>query len=440
MITTRLTLTLLFCTCNCCLFAQTLSLKECIKRMEKDGRAMKSVEITTKQSQWEHRQAKDAFLPSLNISNQNNLSIGRVLDPTTYQFLTNRTVYDMNATIGISMTIFSGFERVHRVKKAELNVAAAETDLEETRNSLTLEVIRLFLEILMDKEAIEICNNKIRLLEKQEDLIAKKVEYQAATQGDLMNIQADIMRAQVDRSAAFSELYLDKVSMCELLEIDEWEHFDAVFDEDPEAPRMWSSSDVFIYASGLPQIRKKEISVEMARRDAKIASSSFWPTIKLNAGYGTTFSNARIKSSGEDYNFYDQLRDNMSSYVSLSLNFPILSAITTSHAVKARKYAVRTSELELQRTLTALDKEVKQAVVQVNTAYEKYRLLEKEVEKDSEALRQTEVRYNSGAATYYDYQIAVGNLFQAQAERIQAQYEYIYRTKIMDYYSGNLLY
>ena len=103
--------------------------------MEKDGRAMKSVEITTKQSQWEHQQAKDAFLPSLNISNQNNLSTGRVLDPTTYQFLTNRTVYDMNATIGISMTIFSGFERVHRVKKAELNVAAAETDLEETRNT-----------------------------------------------------------------------------------------------------------------------------------------------------------------------------------------------------------------------------------------------------------------------------------------------------------------
>ena len=137
----------------------------------------------------------------------------------------------MNATIGISMTIFSGFERVHKVKKAELNVAAAETDLEETRNSLTLEVIRLFLEILMDKEAIEICNNKIRLLEKQEQLISKKVEYQAATQGDLMNIQADIMRAQVDRSAAFSELNMDKVSMCELLVIDDWEHFDVIFDD-----------------------------------------------------------------------------------------------------------------------------------------------------------------------------------------------------------------
>lgn len=422
------------------LYSQAFTLQQCMEIAGNDNKSINIADENRIQKQLEFQQAKSIFVPSINISNQHNISTGRVLDPTTYQFLTNRTVYDMSTTIGISMTIFSGFERFHRVKKAELNVADAETDLEKTKNSLKLEVIRLFLEILMDKEAIEICDNKIGLLEKQEDLIAKKVEYQAATQGDLMNIQADIMRAQVDRSAAFSELYLDKVSMCELLEIDDWEHFDVVFDEDPEAPRMWSSSDVFIYASGLPQIRKKEISVEMAKRDAKIASSSFWPTIKLNAGYGTTFSNARIKSSGEDYNFYDQLRDNMSSYVSLSLNFPILSAITTSHAVKARKYAVRTSELELQRTLTALDKEVKQAVVQVNTAYEKYRLLEKEVEKDSEALRQTEVRYNSGAATYYDYQIAVGNLFQAQAERIQAQYEYIYRTKIMDYYSGNLLY
>ena len=130
----------------------------------------------------------------------------------------------------------------------------------------------------------------------------------------------------------------------------------------------------------------------------------------------------------------------MSSYVSLSLNIPILSAITTSHAVKARKYAVQSSELELQKTLYSLDKEVKQAIVRVNTAYEKYKLLAKEVEKGTEALRQTEIKYNVGAATYYDYQLALGNLFQAQAERIQAQYEYIYRTKVMDFYSGSLLY
>ena len=83
---------------------------------------------------------KDSFLPSLALSNQHNLSTGRVLDPTTYQFLTNRTVYDMNASIGGSMTLFSGLDRVHRVMRAALNVRTAELDVEKTKNELTLEV------------------------------------------------------------------------------------------------------------------------------------------------------------------------------------------------------------------------------------------------------------------------------------------------------------
>ena len=382
----------------------------------------------------------DSFLPSISVSTQQSVSTGRVLDPTTYQFVTNRSVYDMSASIGGSMTLFSGMERYHQVKKAELNVQSAEWDVERTKNDLVLEVTRLFLEILMDKETVEICENKIGLLEKQEQLIAKKVEYQSATQGDLLNVQADLTRAQVERSSALNELNMDKVAMCELLEIDDWEHFDVAFEDGSMEPRLWSVSDVMAHASGLPQVRQKEVAVEQAKRDVQIASASYWPTVKLNAGYGSTFSNARVKSSGEEYMFYDQLRDNMSSYVTMSLSIPILSAFTASHTVKARKYAVQASELELQRTLLALDKEVKQAVVQVNTAYEKYQLLAKEVEKGTEALRQTEAKYDAGATTYYDYQIALGNLFQAQAQRLQARYEYIYRTKIMDFYSGFSLY
>ena len=188
-----------------------------------------------------------------------------------------------------------------------------------------------------------------------------------------------------------------------------------------------------------PQIRQKEVAIQQAKRDIQISSSSYWPTIKLNVGYGSTYSNARVKTTGEDYVFYDQLRDNRSAYVTASLSIPILSAITVSHSVRAKKQAAELSELELQQTLISLDKEVKQAVIQTNTAYEKYNLLAKEVEKGAEALRQTEAKYSVGAATYYDFQIAVGNLFQSQAERLRARYEYIYWIKIMHYYSGDSL-
>jgi len=92
------------------------------------------------------------------------------------------------------------------------------------------------------------------------------------------------------------------------------------------------------------------------------------------------------------------------------------------------------AEYKLSQTKYTLDKEVKQAIVNANTSYEKYTLLATDVDKFNEALRQTEEKYAAGAATYYDYQIVVGNLFQAQAQRLQSKYEYIFRTKIIDFY------
>lgn len=416
------------------------SLADCIQ-CAWNGTAVRLTQSSKERNSVEHVISKDSFLPSISLTNQQNLSIGRVLDPTTYQFVTNRFVFDMNASIGSSLTLFSGFERVQKMKKTELSIKVAELEVERTKQDIALEVTRVFLEILMDKEVVAVYEKKIGLLEKQETIIAKKVDIQTATKGDLLNIQSDIARAHIERSDALRELNLDKVAICELLEISDWENFDVVFDE-REIPemRIWDVQRIIHDAQTLPQIRQKEIAVQQANRDVKIAAAAYWPTVKLNAGYGSSFSNVRVTKTGDEYLLYDQLRDNMSSYVTVSIIIPILSAITVSHAVKARKHDVQTSELELHRTLLALDKEIKQAIVYTNTAFENYQLLAKEVEKNTEVLRQTEARYDAGAATYYDYQIAVSNLFQSQAERLHARYEYIYRTKIMDYYSGNSLY
>lgn len=72
-----------------------------------------------------------------------------------------------------------------------------------------------------------------------------------------------------------------------------------------------------------------------------------------------------------------------------------------------QKRADTRAEHELAQAKLALDKEVKQAIVNANTSYEKYTLLETEVEKCREALRQ-----------------------------LQSKYEYIFRTKIIDFYTG----
>ena len=418
-------------------FSQSFTLRQCIELAQARNQSIKIAESAKESKRWEYRQAKDAFIPSLSITNQHNLSSGRVLDPTTYQFVTSKPVYDMSAAIGGSITLCSGLERVYQVKRAGLGLRGAELEVDRIRNNLALEVTRLFLEILMDEEAMGIYGKKVELLEKQEALIQRKVELKAATPGDLLSVQADIARAQVERASALSELYTDKIALCELLEVDDWEHFEVSGEGIAEvAPQIWNIEEIYASARKLPQVLQQEVALEQARREVQIVSASYLPSLRLNAGYGSTFSNARVSLTGDEYVFQDQLRDNMSAYVTATVSIPILSAITVSHAVKARRTALNASEQELQRALLSLEKEVKQALIQVNTAYEKYKLLVTEEEKAEEALRQMVVKYEVGAVTYYEYQIAVANLFQARAERLRARYEYVYRTKVIDYYAG----
>ncbi len=417
----------------------TFSLSECINKAVEGNIQVKQALTNVDIADEARKGSAYSFIPSLSLSNQHNLSTGRVLDPTTYQFLTNRTVYDMSTTVGGSMTLFAGGERLYQTQRAKLNLQSALLETERVRNDLELNITALFLNLVLDKEAIAVSESKLDLLRKQEELIRKKVDYQAATPGDLLSIQADVTAAQVDLATAHSNFDLDRIAMCEQLELDDWRAFD-ISTEDQEfddiQPRMWVSSDLVQSAFALPQIRQRELAIEMAARDVSIAAASFWPTVRLNAGYGSTYSDARTRLNGDEYSFRDQFRDNMSSYVTLSLSVPILSAISVSNNVRQRKLAHARAGYELVQAKLALDKEVKQALVRADAAYEKYLLLETDVEKCREALRQAELKYDAGAATYYDYQIAVGNLYQAEGQRLRVKYEYIFRTRILDFYAG----
>ena len=131
----------------------------------------------------------------------------------------------------------------------------------------------------------------------------------SATVGDLLSIQADIANAQSEMVEARKSLSKAKINMCEILEIDDWGAFDiSLEDEDYEnvEPRLFSIQDVEAVAFELPQIRSSQLSIGIAERDVKIAEASYWPSLTLNAGYGSTFSNARYRSLDEPYSLRAQ--------------------------------------------------------------------------------------------------------------------------------------
>jgi outer membrane protein len=60
----------------------------------------------------------------------------------------------------------------------------------------------------------------------------------------------------------------------------------------------------------------------------------------------------------------------------------------------------------------------------------------KAVTSTEESFRYTEQKFNVGMVTPVDYNAGKSQLLNAQSEMTQAKYEFIFKTKVLDFYKG----
>lgn len=137
------------------------------------------------------------------------------------------------------------------------------------------------------------------------------------------------------------------------------------------------------------------------------------------------------------YPFMDQIRDNASSYISLSLNIPIFHSRQSKNKVRMNRIAKQRAEYDLILTQKQLDKDVQQSLIDARTALQKYYSSKVNVATNEESFHYVQQKLAVGAVTYVDYQVAVDNFIKAKSQLSQAKYEYIMREQILNFYKGD---
>jgi outer membrane protein len=93
-------------------------------------------------------------------------------------------------------------------------------------------------------------------------------------------------------------------------------------------------------------------------------------------------------------------------------------------------------ELTVENTKKALYKEIQQAYFNAVASQNKYISSEKSVVASKEAFDYAEDRYGAGKSTVFEYNESKTKYAQSLAELAQSKYDYIFRTKILDFYNG----
>lgn len=421
------------------------TLDDCISYALEHNIEIKSQALAAEAKRVGLAESKWAYAPNISASNSYNLSTGRVLDPTTYDFIENQTVQGNNTSVSAGITLFGGMGNLHRMRRARLDLQSELLGLEKVRNDVSLHITARYLEILCAKENIINAEQIVSTLRIQEEKTAKMVEARKVTTSDLLQIQSQLSDAENEVLTAYNQLYIAKLNLCQLLELDDYASFEPVPPDEQlplKAELPVDAAEVVDAALALPQVRMARLGIDIARQDTRIARSAYYPTLSLAAAYGSSYSDARQKALQnadgtyrfEAYPLFEQYKDNANSYVSLSLNVPIFGGFQTRKAVRRAKIASRQAEYTLRTTEKQITQEVNEAWIEMRTAQEKYRSSEKFVATATEAARQLERKYDLGAATVTDYNTALDNLVKASSQFLQAKYEIIFRTRIIRFY------
>jgi outer membrane protein len=121
------------------------------------------------------------------------------------------------------------------------------------------------------------------------------------------------------------------------------------------------------------------------------------------------------------------------------LNIPIINGWQTRTQISRAVVQKKLSELDAFNTRIVLRQDIEQAYNNMLAAAASYASFKEQVASLELAFQATESRFNVGLLNSVDYNLAKVNLDRARANLVNTKYDYIFRTKILDFYQNKPL-
>jgi len=135
--------------------------------------------------------------------------------------------------------------------------------------------------------------------------------------------------------------------------------------------------------------------------------------------------------------FSEQLKDNSNQSVGFSLSVPIFNGWQGRNAISQAKIQKTQAEIDLDIKTRDLRKLIEQAFADAVSALQKYNASGEKVAAQNEAFKYAQQKFDVGMMTSFDYNNTKKDLTKAESDLLQAKYDFIFKTTILDFYMGN---
>jgi outer membrane protein len=449
---------------------QTWTLEQCVAKAEQNNLNIRDRALDIELDRLNKRQAVASFIPSLNGFATHGYNWGRVIDPFTNTFATDR-VRTNNLGLRADLDLFNGFRNQRNLEQSKVGIAVSEQALEASKVQLRTAVVDNFVSILDLNERIKMAEVQVARSRSQLVDLMVLIDGGVRANAERFDLEAQIAQEEFNETDLQNQLDQAKLALLQLMQVQDIAYVDFNV-EGPDITQVDILPDGLTYSQvldsakqGFPAYQQAILSERSSALTVKIAESAYYPSLVLSGSVGSGYSGRNTErvgepvfldpvqigqtATGEDVfslpqpnymtetkAFGDQLNDNLNRSMSFSLNIPIFNGLQTRTSVAQARIRQVQAQNRIHSTLNQLSTDVQNALALQSASYKRFVAAQTNYEAAEKAYEYASERLAAGVITSLELRVAKANLDQALAQMVNAKYSAVLAKKYIDILQG----
>ncbi len=452
-------------------------LRRCVEYAMTNNISVRQADVQARLSEIAVKQNKLQQIPSLNFQGTHGFSFGRNVDPTT-NISTDRSSMYQQLTLSSQVTIFNWNSLKNTIAANELVYQSDKAAMEKAKNDIGLSVANQYLLTLLQFEQVKVNDVQLQQTKAQYRNTRKLVDAGTLPEINAAELEAQVARDSATLIASHTQVQLDLLTLKAFLNLPA----DAPFEiETPPIERIPVDNIMELTPSGVyemalktqPQIKMNNLRLQAAQKNYQATRGRLYPTISAFGQLGTNYFGPFNSTSFVDLGFqptqayalngisqypvfarnfgtstsknnfgqlwdgyWNTLKDQFGQSVGIGINVPIFNGWTAKANVERAKMDIKSRELTIEQETLKLKQDVYTAYNQALGSYQTFLAREKAVEISQRAFDLATKRYEIGVLQTIEWLVIQNNLTRAKIDKLIAQYDYVFKMKVLEFYKG----
>lgn len=457
--------------CSICSAQDKWDLRRSVEYALKNNISIRQADVQAKIVALTYEQSRLSRFPSVNMQNSGGYQFGRSIDPATNQF-TNAEILFVNHSLNLGLDIFNWFSKKNTIEANRFQAEAYTAGVDKAKDDVALSVANAYLQILLNKEQVRVSEIQVQQSIEQVGNVRRRVEAGALPELNLSEMEAQLASDSSNLITAQANLTLSVLLLKSILNLpaDQAIEIDVPpVDLIPVLP-LAELDPAAVYAlaeKNMPQQKINNLNLQAAIKNVAAAKGRMYPSLSLFGGLDTRYSNAQkllgtnfvnttipigfVDVNGTNYivntqtliptgfnknTYFRQINNNFSQSIGLSLTVPIFNEGIARTNWKKAKLNVVSAELQYEGDAQTLKQDIYQAHANAVAAVQKLNASKKAVETAQKAYDFASKRFDIGLLSSIDLITNQNNLFRARINMLSAQYDFVFKMKLLEFYRG----